>query len=485
MKISIRLKFSVFLAMLLLMTVFILSLLVLEGIKSNQQNQYEQYLARQVKTANTYFRQRLLSEQEWLPQNFLAKKGQEFAGQLELISGLSTVLYDMQGEIISAKNVRIESELLKTTLDYARNNKTAYLLEGEAIFYLAPLKMGKEQAGVVQFKYSLTQNIEFYQRIKRLFITIGAGVFILSFLLGNLYYNSFVTAMIKLYKTVNKIREGDYNVTILRRKDEIGKLSQGIKAMSERIKTSMEEMEGEQKKLELAVQKLSAMGEQQKQFIGNVTHEFKTPLTSIHAYLDLLEMYPDDVNLLDRAVGSIKDETQRLYEMVEKVLQLSALEKYDFELHLEQIEVKQAIEMILNSLQGKIDKFGIGLTTDLREAYVYGDRDSMTIVLINLLDNAIKYNKAGGTIRVTNEITDRQVRIEISDTGIGIPTEQIKRIFEPFYMVDKNRSRESGGTGLGLSIARKQAEMMGGTVELVKTGEQGTCFQISIPVSDR
>ena len=481
MKISIKIKFSLFLAVLLLLVVFLLSLLALRGIKSNQQNQYEQYLAQQAKIANTYFIQRILSEENKVPQTFLSVKGQEFAEQLELISGLSLVLYDSQGELVSKKVTDTESDNIKKTLEHALNNKTAYLIEGDALYYLTPLKTGNEQMGVVQLYYSLSEHHAFYNNIRQLFSYTGAGLFILSFFLGYIYYNSFAVGIIKLDKMVDKVREGHYETTVLKRRDEIGKLSQGIHAMSGQIRKTIQGMEAEQNKLKLAVDKLSLLDQQQKQFIGNVTHEFKTPLTSMKAYLDLLEMYPDDENLLETAITNIKSETGRLYEMVDKVLQLSALEKYDFELKFEKLEVKQAVETVLNSLKGRMDKFGIGLNTELKEAYIEGDKDSLTIVLINLLDNAIKYNKANGNIFVKTDLSFQQVHIEISDTGIGIPKDLLHKVFEAFYTVDKNRARENGGAGLGLSLAKKHAESMGGSVVLLNTGSEGSSFRVSFP----
>nr|WP_232243240.1 HAMP domain-containing sensor histidine kinase [Paenibacillus sp. GSMTC-2017] len=244
----------------------------------------------------------------------------------------------------------------------------------------------------------------------------------------------------------------------------------------------MRDKDQEREKLTLAVNKLSQLDKQQKQFIGNVTHEFKTPLTSIKAYLDLLDMYPDDENLIETAKITIKSETDRLYEMVEKVLQLASMEKYDFEFNKESLDVQQVIQFVLNSLKGKVDKFGIQLETDLTEAYVEADKDCMTIVLVNLMDNAIKYNKTRGYIFVKNEVRDGHVIIEISDTGIGIPEEVVHKIFDPFYTVDKNRSRENGGAGLGLSLAKKYAEIQGGSIALASTGLTGTVFRISFPI---
>lgn len=484
MRSGIKIKFSIFLAGLLLLTVVILSGFVLNGIKNNQRVQYEQYLAQQAEIANIYFLQTILAQTNKDPQTFLAENGVSFAAQLELISGQTVVLYDREGKLVSQKTPLTESKNIKKTRDLALNNKTAYLTEGEALYYLAPIKIGKEQAGVVQFNFSLAQYLEFYRQIRHLFILVGAGVFLVSFLLAYLYFGAFANHIIRLEKAVGLIREGHYDVAALRRKDELGRLSEGIRDMSLQIKGTLLGMKEEQEKLNLAVDRLSLLDQQQKQFIGNVTHEFKTPLTSIKAYLDLLEMYPGDNELIETATESIKSETHKLYEMVIKVLDLSALDKYEFEYRMERLEVKQTILAVLSSLGGKMDKFGIHSKVELIEAYAKADKDSLMIVLMNLLDNAIKYNSAGGSIFIKNAIQEKQIVIDISDTGIGIPIEVVNNIFDPFYTVDKNRARENGGVGLGLSLAKKYAQVQGGSLTLVRSDQEGTTFRITLPAYD-
>jgi hypothetical protein len=150
---------------------------VLRGIKSDQVEQYERYLAKQTETANVYFKQSILSESNKMPQVFLTSKGAEFAKQLELLTGQSVVLYDKNGEVVSNKLTQTQSESISQTLNYALENKTAYMVDQDELYYLSPLRIGNEQVGVVQFYYSLSGNIEFYNQIKQMFITVGAGIF--------------------------------------------------------------------------------------------------------------------------------------------------------------------------------------------------------------------------------------------------------------------------------------------------------------------
>lgn len=481
MKTSIKIKFSLFLAALLLLTVLLLSLLILRGIRVNQKAQVESYLEQQAETANIYFIQKLLTEANKVPQSFLLEKGMEFSDELELITGQILAIYDPDGAMVSEETAPILPEKIKEALAFALDGRTAYLTEGESLYYLTPLWVGDDQVGVIQFHYSLKGQLEFYTSISQLLLTVGATVFLLSFILGYFYFGSFAGGIIRLEQMVAGVREGNYDTRVIRRRDEIGKLSEGIHDMSVKIRGTIQGLEEEEQKLSLAVERLQRLDRQQKQFIGNVTHEFKTPLTSIKAYLDLLEMYPDDEKLLLTARESIGSETSRLYDMVEKVLKLSEAETYDFEKMNERIEVRAFIEEVTGRLQGKMDKFGLHVETDLTEAYVDVDREHLMMILMNLLDNAIKYNRTRGSIFVRNFLQADTVIIDIKDTGIGIPEEQRGRIFEPFFTVDRNRSKETGGVGLGLSLARKYAEIQGGSIKLISTGSSGTTFRITLP----
>lgn len=247
MRISIKIKFSIFLALLLLFTVSLLSLLVLEGIKKDQQVQYEEFLTQQSRTANLYFIQTSLTESAVTPSAFLASKGKELAEQLGTVSGQLVVLYDEKGKEVGASMAKSENTDLEKALSYALKNKIAYQIEGESLYYMAPLTVGDEQVGVVRFYYSLTRNLQFYNNIKMLFIYIGAIVFIFSFILGYFYFNSFAKGILKLKSMADKIKEGEYDTEVLERKDELGKLSEGIYYMSRQIMRTIGDMEQEQK----------------------------------------------------------------------------------------------------------------------------------------------------------------------------------------------------------------------------------------------
>jgi signal transduction histidine kinase len=490
MRVSIKLKFSIFLAALLILTVVVLSSLVLRGIERNQQTQIETILSQQTRLVNLNVRQSYYTESVRLEQEvFLQQNGRRLAQELASSTGLPIALYDMKGQQVGSSIMSEESADITATLNYALQNKIAYHEQGDTLLYIAPLDGPDGQMGAVRMQYPVQSYHEFYARILQLFMWAGIAVVGLSFILGYLFYNRFAVAITRLKRSADSIREGHYiTESPVRRKDELGELGQGIYYMSTSIQQNIEAMHAEQQKLQLAIEKLQALEQQQKQYIGNISHEFKTPLTSIKAYVELLDMYKDDPQLLDDATSNIGKETERLYEMVEKVLHLSALEKYDFENQAEDVEVRALLEDACGRMRGKAEKFALNMELALLPAVIRSDRESLMHIFINLLDNAIKYNVPGGIIRVSNELRmqESQAVIRIFNSGTPIPDEAREKIFEPFYTVNKDRARKTGGTGLGLSLVKQFVEKQGGTITLLpgdpKHGE-GTTFQLIFPLA--
>lgn len=488
MRISIKLKFSLFLAVLLILALGVLSYFVLQGVEKNQLTQTEVYLAQHVKTVNLRVKQTYYTGTRLDPQTFMKQRGRGLATELAGFTGLGVTLYDAQGlqvgtSIQDYPAMDQQSEV-NAALVYALQNKIVYEAVGDTLLYLAPLQGPEEQMGVVQLQYSLKSSQSFLRNLQNLFLTTGIAVLLLSFIIGYLYFNRAAAAIGRLKKAAEDIRRAEYiQAPPVRRKDELGELAEGIYFMSKEIEQSIAAKDEEQRKLQLAIHKLQALEQQQKQYIGNISHEFKTPLTSIKAYVDLLNMYDDDPKLLLEAKASIAQETQRLYEMVEKVLQVSALEKYDFESQAELLEVAEGLRDVCARMSGKAERFGITISCDAKPAHIWIDKESFMHIFINLLDNAIKYNVPQGTIHVHSELRDNRVRITIRDSGIGIPDEARERIFEPFYTVNRDRSRQSGGTGLGLSLVRNLVEKQNGSITLLDSEGEGSVFELSFPAT--
>jgi len=218
-----------------------------------------------------------------------------------------------------------------------------------------------------------------------------------------------------------------------------------------------------------------------RDFVANVSHELRTPLASIRAMAETLQDGAlEDPEVAGRFLGTIISEADRLARISQDLLILSDAESK--EPTKEPFELDDLIRDVVGRYRPHADERGIVLRlTSTRPLRVMASRDQIEQVLVNLLDNAIKYTGAGGSVDVTASRTPAGTRVEVKDTGIGIMQEHLPRIFERFYRVDKARSRESGGTGLGLSIVKNIVEAHGGEVTVESQFNHGSTFVVVLP----
>ena len=224
-----------------------------------------------------------------------------------------------------------------------------------------------------------------------------------------------------------------------------------------------------------------------RDFVANVSHEFRTPLTAIQGFSEtLLAGAVNDPNNRDRFLGIILEHSRRLARLTEDLLRLSEMDAERLELEVRRLAVSQLVESCYETAQRRAAEKGLTLSLQLpgRLPDVAGDSRRLQEVLQNLLDNAIQYTLPGGKIVLSAEAKNDEVIFTVADTGIGIPRSDQPRIFERFYRVDAARSREAGGTGLGLSIAKHLIEVHGGRIWVESEVGEGSQFHFSIPVFD-
>lgn len=223
------------------------------------------------------------------------------------------------------------------------------------------------------------------------------------------------------------------------------------------------------------------MEDMRKEFSANVSHELKTPLTSISGYAEIIRdglVRPED---LFKFADRIYKEANRLVILISDIMKLSQLDENKVELESEDVELLELAEEIIQRLAGKARAMGVTLEVSGSPCHITGIRQILDEMLFNLTDNAIKYNKKGGSVRITVEENEKGKRVVVSDTGIGIPLQDQERIFERFYRVDKSHSRESGGTGLGLSIVKHGALLHKAGLEVDSIPGEGTGMTLFFP----
>lgn len=222
-----------------------------------------------------------------------------------------------------------------------------------------------------------------------------------------------------------------------------------------------------------------------REFSANVTHELKSPLTSINGYAELISTGIAKEEDVKKFAQIIFDEGNRLLEIIDDILRLSKLDEKGLDLAKSYVDVKEEMDAIIDKFRQKSNKRNIQVTNNLTTYRVYTVKSLFVDLLSNIYENAIKYNKEGGSIEISSILIDRSMRIFIKDTGIGIKNSDIKRVFERFYVADKSRDRKVKSTGLGLSIAKHIADSLDFKLDLESRLGEGSTFIIEIPINDR
>jgi len=228
------------------------------------------------------------------------------------------------------------------------------------------------------------------------------------------------------------------------------------------------------------IRKLETM---RRDFVANVSHELKTPLTSIKGFVEtLLEGGIDDKEHAWNFLKIIEEHVNRLNSLINDLLDLSSVESGPRELVMANLFVKQLVDRVLLGFKSQLKKKSIQASNELADDLALNfDKDKMGQVFTNFIDNAIKFNKDGGFIKIYSQDLGDRIKFVIEDSGSGIPPKDIPRIFERFYRVDKARSRELGGTGLGLSIVKHIVELHGGSVDVDSVEGFGSKFWFTLP----
>src|SRR5476649_2422978 len=231
--------------------------------------------------------------------------------------------------------------------------------------------------------------------------------------------------------------------------------------------------------------RLKQLEHTREEFVANVSHELRTPLSLIKGYVEtLLDGARNNPEVAERFLKIIERNTQRLDLLIQDLLTISALESERIKLNLQPVELRPLAEKIFNDLKPPAENKNVGLVSQLPELTATADVNRLEQVLANLVDNAIKYGRAQGSVRVGGKkLDDGKLEIFVQDDGPGIPAESLDRVFERFYRVDKARSRDQGGTGPGLSIVKHIVQAHGGEVWVKSELGKGATFFFTLPAA--
>ena len=260
--------------------------------------------------------------------------------------------------------------------------------------------------------------------------------------------------------------------------EQIIQLRKILEKTNQRLEQRVKERTSE---LENALSKLEELNKVKTNFVATISHELRTPLTHIKGYVELL--FSNDLGSLNEsqmeAVSVMRTATSRLEGLIEDMILFSTSEKEQINLIIEPFDITTVIKKVTNRVQNRVKENKIQLVIDLPAVIpdVKADQEKIYWVILQLVDNAIKFTPPGGKILIKCKIDDSVMRVSVIDTGIGIPAEKINEIFEPFHQLDNSSTRRYSGTGLGLALAKRIIEAHGSHIFLTTKENKGSAFE--------
>ncbi|MFC4324247.1 sensor histidine kinase [Litchfieldia salsa] len=308
---------------------------------------------------------------------------------------------------------------------------------------------------------------EMYQSIDMItnsIILAGTGAIFLAIGFTFIVSRKLSNPLLEMEKATRKIAKGDLNTRVsVASKDEIGSLSNAIN--------------------DLAFE-LQRYRSSRREFFANISHELRTPITYLEGYANVIEnkLYKTEEEK-NKYLQIIQQEAKRMSSLVNDLFELSKLEEGRLSLQFEEIDLIEVVENAVSKTKIKAEQKGltIGFSPTYQIPSIYADGLRMEQILINLIENAIRYTKQG-SIMISLSSDNDKVIVSIEDTGIGIPSDDIPYLFERFYRVEKSRSREHGGTGLGLAIVKQLVARQHGSIQVKSEVGKGTCFELTFPI---
>ena len=232
------------------------------------------------------------------------------------------------------------------------------------------------------------------------------------------------------------------------------------------------------------ISKLMVIDSTRQEFVSNVSHELKTPITSMKVLADsLIQNESADLAMYKEFMTDIVDEIDRESKIITDLLTLVKMDKKSAAMNIEEIKINDLLEVILKRVTPIAKSRGIQITYEsYRDVTAWVDEVKLSLALTNIIENAVKYNVDNGWVKVTLNADHRNFYVKVADSGVGIPDDCKEHVFERFYRVDKARSRDTGGTGLGLAITKSVIQMHKGSIKLYSESGEGTTFTIRIPM---
>jgi len=400
-------------------------------------------------------------------------------GRVTVIRADGKVLVDSEANAAEMENHRTRHEVAQAFASGSGSDSRESATVHVKFLYVAVRVT--DGSAVIRIAMPLSEIDRQVSQIRGKLLASTALAFLPAVLIAAILARFISRRMARIMAHAGELARGNFRARLAKTdSSEFGQLARTLNETAENLQKTVAQLQHEHAELE----KLERV---RKDFVINVSHELRTPLASIQGYTEtLIDGALNDPDHNMRFLGIIRHNAERLARLTEDLLTLSRIEqkrkKFEFGPHLVNHVIHDALEMVRPIAEKTRIRLREEPASD--DAVVWCDSEAVSQVLSNLLDNAIKYTPAGGEITVGAAPGAEMIEFFVRDTGIGIPEEDLPRLFERFYRVDKARSRELGGTGLGLSIVKHLVAAHNGTTRVESTVGQGSTFYFTLPVEE-
>lgn len=351
---------------------------------------------------------------------------------------------------------------------------------GRKPFSVAPIKIGENTDGYLYVILGGEQYDSAADMIKNSYIVRTSAINLLLVIIATAIVGLILFALLtkrfrNMTDIVKRFEKGNFKERVkIKSNDEIGQLAGAFNQMADTIVANMEE--------------LKRTDRLRRELIANVSHDLRGPLASIQGYLETVLIKEENLGAEDRRkyLQIILDNSQMLGKLIGELFELSKLDAKQIEPKMEPLSIAELTQDVVMKFKPQAEKLGVSLKARLPRdlPMVYADVGMIDRALSNLIDNALQYTPEHGMVKVDlSKNQDDTVRVFISDTGCGIPTDEIPYVFERFYRIDKSRGRDSGGSGLGLAIAKKILELHESNIDIESTVNKGTSLWFDLRIA--
>ena len=446
-----------------MISLFFVGLAVLQGIEYSGMKTVEQQLIGQSRLAQVYISQTVFSE-----NNNTDKLNSQTVDKI--VSNLSQSIgqvriYDKSLKLLGAsaeavvKPIPSNDVSLVNALTESLNNNYSYIVRNNIVYFTSPIEIQNKIIGVLEIIYPLSMLNTILSDVTGILL-VGALIFCIMLTFLSIYISKRVVKPIKkLVDAANRYANRDFTPIEIKSRDEIGDLGKKFNEMGYQLKDYIS---------------------RQKQFVANVSHELRTPLTAIKGYSEYLLEEVKGRTDLEKSIYHLNNESVRLAKLVDELLLLSRIDSVKEDFPFEKLNFSLLIKETTEKMLNRAAKYGLIITTDIQQnVFISGDRSKLTQVIVNLLDNAIKFSLPEGHIEVNLSARGNDAVLEITDHGIGIPKDEAPKVLDRFYRA--SNAAAVSGSGLGLSITKEIVDKHNGSIEIISSVDAGTTAKLSLP----